>query len=556
MMQLNTKIVKKKALTLDLLENLFKIFDQYYDNVSFKQFQKDIIEKTHCILLFDNKKVVGFSTVFLGECSKTGATILFSGDTILEKAYWGQKILQQAFYKMMWLACIKRPMKPVYWMLMSKGFKTYLLMRNNFPRSYPNVQQNVPDGAIFDSYNNYYSNKFGNHFSSKKNLLFFDESKGNLKSGIVPITQDERQHPEISFFLKKNPDFEKGNELACVCEIGFSDLLRTAGKHLSHWGPMRSVLKRKQKTCFESNIPINTLFKDQLPEKFLKPANFRRLISAGIQDWSIIILTWGILYFGSTWLYPLAVLVIAGRLQSLGVLLHDACHSNRAKTHHHYALDLVCGYPIASTIESMRYHHIRHHRYTCTSMDPYFKDIENSSIRKLLFSLYGAVVVVAWWVRPFFGILARYKPSLKNTYGKLFFGDRTDKDLTHSKQIDLCLKDDKGQLIFQIFTIALAIAFPSQVFFLYIIPVLAASLVNGYRVVHEHIHNSVEDATPENVLNLTLDQAMHPILRFLFFPRNIGFHRIHHLHPKATFDQLPFIQQWYLNKAMQSRSRS
>ncbi len=49
----------------------------------------------------------------------------FSGDTIIEKEYWGNRALTCAMYRYIVSFKLRYPLVPVYWILISKGFKTY-----------------------------------------------------------------------------------------------------------------------------------------------------------------------------------------------------------------------------------------------------------------------------------------------------------------------------------------------------------------------------------------------------------------------------------------------
>ena len=51
---------------------------------------------------------------------------------ILERRFWGYGGLQMAFAKHLLLAKIRTPGRRVYWFLISKGYKTYLLLARTF----------------------------------------------------------------------------------------------------------------------------------------------------------------------------------------------------------------------------------------------------------------------------------------------------------------------------------------------------------------------------------------------------------------------------------------
>src|SRR5690606_25296258 len=104
-------------------------------------FERDLAAKQWIILLLDRAHggVAGFSTIGLEEVTFRGAPaeVLFSGDTVIEPAYWGQKVLDTAFARFLVRRKLRRPWRPFFWLLLSAGFKTYLIIINYFPGAFP-----------------------------------------------------------------------------------------------------------------------------------------------------------------------------------------------------------------------------------------------------------------------------------------------------------------------------------------------------------------------------------------------------------------------------------
>lgn len=159
------------------------------------------------ILLRDKKSklIQGFSTILKSEieveigAKKIKSKAIFSGDTILEKPYWGNPALGKAFLRYLWLEKVKAPFDPLYWFLISKGYKTYLLMANNFATHYPRFEQETPSDIqkiIID----FYKNRYGDEFLHDKFLIKMAENSCRLKENVAAITDQDRRHPRIAFF--------------------------------------------------------------------------------------------------------------------------------------------------------------------------------------------------------------------------------------------------------------------------------------------------------------------------------------------------------------------
>ena len=216
---------------------MYVVFARYYESISQEQFQEDLAEKDAVILLLDRRKkqIQGFSTlksVVVQVPGQRSIRTLYSGDTVVDKAYWGQKVLGSAFLRYLWIEKLKRPTQPLYWFLISKGYKTYLLMANNFKVHYPRFEKPTP-AATQTILNSAASTLFGTHYASDTGVIRFPTSLGQLKGGIADITATElASSPRIRFFAEKNPDWKEGVELACLAEMTFLLPLEYALKRL------------------------------------------------------------------------------------------------------------------------------------------------------------------------------------------------------------------------------------------------------------------------------------------------------------------------------------
>jgi fatty acid desaturase len=238
---------------------------------------------------------------------------------------------------------------------------------------------------------------------------------------------------------------------------------------------------------------------------------------------------------------------MAGRFHSLGVIMHDMAHQPiRVKTFKIRVLELMAGLPLFTTIEAMAYHHNRHHRHTNTSKDPYFG--QSKAIgpkRKALLSLIkGPLLVTVWFIRPFIALLALVKPSLKTAYARIFMQDISGKDLTNSKEVARCVREDMGSLVFNLIVIS-AMTLYSELVFFYLIPVYVAGIFCVYRLLIEHEYEAFPKTNKKMLLQCTFDHHTKWYDRLFLAPRNIGYHIAHHLHPTVSYRELPEIQEFY-----------
>jgi fatty acid desaturase len=286
---------------------------------------------------------------------------------------------------------------------------------------------------------------------------------------------------------------------------------------------------------------------ESVPKELLQPARPAPLIVRALLDWSVIFCIWIVAALVPAWLYPIWMLLLAGRLHALGVVLHDAIHMPRgAKTPSIRVIEILAGYPIGSTVEAMRYHHLRHHRDLGLPADPYLKSwVGKSTFRFRVMSLRYFLLVPLWIVRGVYGSLAAYLPGLRNSYGKLFLQDRSGEDLTDSREVIACAREDRWQTLFYV-ALALLTAFhPRWMTVHYILPLVFAGYFAGYRLLVEHIQEPNQDRSPESTIRSTRNHHFGWIGRLLLAPHNVGYHLVHHLHPQAALENLPKLQGWY-----------
>jgi fatty acid desaturase len=286
------------------------------------------------------------------------------------------------------------------------------------------------------------------------------------------------------------------------------------------------------------------------PKDLLIKPSLNKLIIHALMDWSVVIACWIAIYFLPVWSCVFISLIIASRFHSFGVILHDVVHMPlKNKTAKIRLLEIMTGYPIASTLNAMRYHHLRHHKDSCMVTDPYFKrSPSNNPIITCLVFLKYSILIPFWTIRGLYGSLAFYIPAMRKNYARVFLQDKSGLDLTESKEVIQCAKEDQFQLLFYFFVFSILFVFFSVkiILFCYLFPIAITGLVSGYRVAKEHHLVEVNDRKMETIVKTTVDHNLGGVLQFFLAPRNIGYHIVHHLHPQVAWYQLPKLRNWYL----------
>jgi hypothetical protein len=211
------------------IKQMHRVFVKYYYNADYTTFCKDIKKKEGAIILkrVDDDGIVGFSTIALIDNKINGKRRIgvFSGDTVIEKEFWGTPKLQTAFLSFIFKTRIKYPTASLYWFLISKGYKTYLLMANNWPSYYPRYDKinDQKRQAIIKSFSN---QLFNGYFDESTCLLKFGNNYQKLKEDVAEITEEMKEKfPKIAFFEKINPSWREGTELPCIGDIDWLSII-------------------------------------------------------------------------------------------------------------------------------------------------------------------------------------------------------------------------------------------------------------------------------------------------------------------------------------------
>lgn len=229
--RLRARISVVASLTRDVVDDAFALFEQSYADADRDRFDRDLREKQRIILLRDRGSgaLKGFSTVLIQRLSAPrDATVIFSGDTVIHREYWGQKQLQVAFAKILLAEKLRAPARPLYWFLISKGYRTYMLLANAFPRAVPRYDRR-DDPALRSLLDGLARARFGDAFDAPAGIVRANGHE-RVREGLAPITRQHLANPHVCFFVARNPRHGAGDELACLAEVRLADIARIAAR--------------------------------------------------------------------------------------------------------------------------------------------------------------------------------------------------------------------------------------------------------------------------------------------------------------------------------------
>jgi hypothetical protein len=228
----------------DDAREMFGLLSRHYEHVDRARFEADLAEKDYAILLREagTAAVRGFSTQQILRVRARGAPVvaIFSGDTIIDRAFWGEQALVRAWGRFAGaLAAETRP-APLFWFLISKGYRTYLYLPLFFERYFPRLDAPMPpfERDVLDALA---LAKFPGSYRRTAGLLEFADRRGNLTPELAAVPTARLRDARVRFFLERNPDYAQGVELCCLAEISRANMRSVAARAFAEGAALGGV---------------------------------------------------------------------------------------------------------------------------------------------------------------------------------------------------------------------------------------------------------------------------------------------------------------------------
>jgi hypothetical protein len=250
------------------IEDMWQLYETYYENVDRARFERDLREK-QCVFLGIERssgRVRAFSTArfYTVRHARRKVGVYFSGDTMVHPEYWGGHVLQRRVVPALLLWRLRRPFRRAYWHLTCNGYRTFLTLANSFPEYWPHPDTALPEWerGLIDRISR---GQFGSAWHPREGVVRDD---ARLKAGVAPLTSEVRAIPAVRFFLRRNPGYRQGDELSMVGRIDRRFFLRVG----------RKLLPRRR-------VPRATRSRDRVPRRVgagrpLQPAASRASVAA------------------------------------------------------------------------------------------------------------------------------------------------------------------------------------------------------------------------------------------------------------------------------------
>lgn len=232
MNRLQGHIVAIPELGHSLTERMFHLMGEAYENLDELRFTQDLSNKDHVILMNDSEgELQGFSTlkVYRETLGGKARSILYSGDTVINPSYWGGFELPRLWGAYAFSLMEHERSRECYWFLMTKGYKTYRFLPVFFNEFFPCFEDSSnPELSVVRD--EFAARLFTQHYDPAAGVISFGGKRDHLRQGVADIEPARLKDPHVSHFLKLNPEWELGDELACIASLRESNFKKMGRK--------------------------------------------------------------------------------------------------------------------------------------------------------------------------------------------------------------------------------------------------------------------------------------------------------------------------------------
>ncbi|MCB1331704.1 MAG: hypothetical protein KDK28_20565 [Maritimibacter sp.] len=202
-------------------DEMYALFARAYDGTDRTRFETDLAAKRDVLLLrTGDGRIAGFTTLAVFDETDQGQPIrcVFSGDTLVDPACWGTQALNFAWIRHIASIRAEAPDIPLYWLLISKGFRTYRYL-STFARHYVPGPDGPGDPALAVLRDRLAARLFGAAFDPARGVVSYAPPRDRLTPALADLPRTGRAATEARRFVRLNPGYASGEELVCLCPL-------------------------------------------------------------------------------------------------------------------------------------------------------------------------------------------------------------------------------------------------------------------------------------------------------------------------------------------------
>lgn len=219
--KLYSVVTKQEVLDHAIKLEMFELFQGCF-TAKLEHFLRDLSDKQWVILLreAESDKLAGFTSLKIFDFEFRGEPmiVVYDGDTVIAPEFWGTTMLSRTWIKTV-LEITSGDPRPVYWLLITSGFRTYRFLPVFYEEFYPCYDRETPGGKqeLMDVLA---KRLFGDDYLQDLGVVRFAEGATPLRGRLADVEEGRLDDPHINFYIEINPGHVNGDELVCLTRIG------------------------------------------------------------------------------------------------------------------------------------------------------------------------------------------------------------------------------------------------------------------------------------------------------------------------------------------------
>ena len=233
---MNGSLLAREDIDAATQTTMHRLLARHFFGVGEDQFEADLADKTHVVLLERSPgELVGFSTFAFERIEYCGKPldVVTSGDTIMDPAAWQSSVLSRTWIEAVLGLHREHGVGRLVWLLITSGFRTYRFLPVFWKTFYPRFDATTPVQTQTMIRALAYR-RYGDRFDACSGVVRFDRPQV-LRPHLAGIPARKRLDPHVAFFDRANPRHIDGDELVCLTEITQANLT-SAGRRMVRTG--------------------------------------------------------------------------------------------------------------------------------------------------------------------------------------------------------------------------------------------------------------------------------------------------------------------------------
>jgi len=210
-------------------DDFYCLLSEDFLGVTRQDFERDFREKEAVMILRKEDEageIVGWSTLKMLTLALPDEEIMgvFSGDTVVLPQYRTSFGMGKELVRYFLHACERFPDHRVYYLLTSKGWRTYKIMPFYFKDFAPHPDKPTApfDQMVIDTFGR---TKYPEHYDPATGLVTFSSQRVR-PDGVDIVPEHTDRYTE--YFLERNPQYLDGDELVCIGQIATANFTGAA----------------------------------------------------------------------------------------------------------------------------------------------------------------------------------------------------------------------------------------------------------------------------------------------------------------------------------------